>query len=61
MGGLQHEPGLGLAFYLLTILLIDLGALGLACARLLAYTVHAVWTFWYAYTRISNEEFHGNG
>ncbi len=58
--GFLMNLGWGVAFYFFTTLLIDLGALGLAAARLLAYVVHAVWTFWYAITRISTKEHHGH-
>ena len=40
--------GWGFVFITGTWLLIRFGSLGLASARLIAYIVHAVWTFWFA-------------
>jgi O-antigen/teichoic acid export membrane protein len=41
--GFAMNFGWALAFVLSTIILLDLGALGLATARAISYTLHAVW------------------
>lgn len=48
--GFTMNLGWALAFVTLSLNLVDHGAAGLAGARLLAYAVHLIWTFWYAYT-----------
>jgi O-antigen/teichoic acid export membrane protein len=42
--GFLMNTGWAIAFILFTWLLVDRGALGLAMARLIAYTLHAAWT-----------------
>lgn len=46
--GFAMNSGWALTFIVSTLLLIDLGSLGLATARAVAYIVHATWTFWFA-------------
>ncbi|MFC1512087.1 oligosaccharide flippase family protein [Candidatus Latescibacterota bacterium] len=46
--GFAMNSGWALTFILSTLLLIDLGSLGLASARAIAYIVHATWTFGFA-------------
>lgn len=50
--GFLMNVGWGLVFVVATWLLVGRGSLGLASARLLAYSVHAIWTFAFAYTII---------
>lgn len=40
--------GWGASYLAFTLLLVSYGAFGLACARLSAYVVHAIWTFGFA-------------
>jgi hypothetical protein len=40
--------GWALTFLVSTYFLIDYGSLGLASARIIAYTIHATWTFGFA-------------
>jgi len=46
--GFAMNAGWALLFIVSTLLLIDLGSLGLATARLFSYIVHATWTFGFA-------------
>jgi O-antigen/teichoic acid export membrane protein len=46
--GFKMNMGWALMFIVSTLLLVDYGSLGLASARILAYTIHATWTFWFA-------------
>jgi O-antigen/teichoic acid export membrane protein len=46
--GFSMNFGWGVAFYGLTILLVDRGANGVATARLLAYLLHSIWTVAFA-------------
>lgn len=47
--GFFMNLGWAAAFIIATISLGSLGALGLALARLIAYMIHAIWTFGFAY------------
>lgn len=47
--GFLMNTGWAAIFIVLTFFLVPIGAVGLALARLMAYTLHAGWTFWYAY------------
>jgi O-antigen/teichoic acid export membrane protein len=46
--GLMMNAGWGLAFLGSATLLIGYGALGVATARVIAYTLHGIWTFGFA-------------
>jgi O-antigen/teichoic acid export membrane protein len=46
--GAAMNLGWGVAFIILTLLLVPLGALGLATARAGAYALHSLWTFGFA-------------
>ena len=47
--GLLMNLGWAVTFVVLTYSLVKMGSLGVASARLGAYLLHAVWTFWFAY------------
>lgn len=57
--GLAMNFGWALTFIVGTLLLLDLGSLGLATARAVSYTVHATWTFAFAYFIISRRNTDG--
>ncbi len=46
--GFAMNMGWAFTFIMLTLLLIDLGSLGLGTARAISYIVHATWTFGFA-------------
>ena len=50
--GCAMNAGWALVFIAATFALIPWGALGLATGRCVAYAVHAIWTFWFAYVVI---------
>ena len=50
--GFAMNSGWALTFVVSTQLLLDHGSLGLASARLLAYVLHATWTFFFVYHMI---------
>lgn len=53
--GFLMNAGWGVIFISATWMFVGHGSLGLAAARLLAYAVHAVWTFAFAYTIIRHK------
>lgn len=58
--GFFMNLGWAIAFIVATLSLVKLGALGLALGRLIAYMIHAVWTFGFAYIlikRVGQEKF----
>lgn len=50
--GFIMNAGWGLLFISITWTLLNWGAIGLAIARGGAYVIHAIWTFWFAYSVI---------
>jgi O-antigen/teichoic acid export membrane protein len=46
--GFAMNLGWAILFIVSTLLLIDLGSLGLATARAIGYVVHAIWVFAFA-------------
>jgi O-antigen/teichoic acid export membrane protein len=52
--GCAMNAGWGVIFISATWLLVGRGSLGLALARFLAYVIHAVWTFAFAYQLLSS-------
>ena len=46
--GFAMNMGWGLAFIVITLVLIDHGSLGVATARMLSYILHAIWTLGFA-------------
>jgi O-antigen/teichoic acid export membrane protein len=46
--GFAMNAGWAAVFLATNVLLVRFGALGVATARLVAYAVHAGWTFWFA-------------
>ena len=57
--GFAMNMGWALTFIVGTLLLLDLGSLGLATARVIGYIVHATWTFGFAYFIISRRNTDG--
>jgi O-antigen/teichoic acid export membrane protein len=53
--GFIMNMGWGLAFMLITYVLIGRGAFGLSLARACAYLLHTTWTFGFAYCYIARE------
>ncbi len=47
--GFAMNLGWALAFIFGTLLLVDLGSLGLATSRAISYILHATWTFGFAF------------
>ena len=52
--GFAMNMGWAVAFIVSTLLLVNLGSLGLASARMLSYIIHATWTFGFAILLIRN-------
>jgi O-antigen/teichoic acid export membrane protein len=51
--GTFMNAGWGIVVIVSTMLLSDLGALGLALAFLIGYMFHSIWTFWFAWRKLS--------
>ena len=58
--GCAMNAGWAVVFIGTTSAFIGLGALGLAGGRCVAYAVHAIWTFWFAYLMIRKINFSNN-
>jgi O-antigen/teichoic acid export membrane protein len=54
--GCLMNLGWAAAYVGATALLVPKGSLGLASARLIAYIVHATWTFWFAFSVLKRKE-----
>ena len=54
--GFAMNMGWAITFVLGTLLLVDIGSLGLATARAGSYLIHAIWTLGFAYYIISKGE-----